>query len=178
MVNLLLFILCAVLFTGCSSKTEVRDRAFVQAAAVSENNHDTISVAIRIFDDDKTYQGIGTDFFEAVKNAELQQDKYFFTGHMELMISSAGNNKKILEDIIQSNTIPPSCIFVCSDSALDFIQQADCDKLTGILKIRAENGMAVKKSIWSVLEELTDKGTSKTDCVTESGKLAEAELSA
>lgn len=171
-------ILISVFFlSGCSSKTEVRDRAFVQAIGISENN-DTVEVAVRLFDDDKSYSGTGKNFDEALKNAQYSQGNNFFTGHTEFIVSSSADNKNMLCGIIKSSNIPPSCTFIASDSALSVISEADCDKIAGIIKIRSKNGIVFRKSIWNVLEELNDNGFSDTDMISHTGDIKSLRISA
>lgn len=178
MVNVLMIILCITVFTGCSSRKEVRERAFVQAVAVETQRDGNLSVAVRVFDDEETYFGNGEDFFMALDDAQQQQAKYFFTGHMEMLISSAEDNIKLLESLIKSNDIPPSCRFISGQRAMDIISDADCDRLAGIIKIKSESGNALGKSIWNVLEELTDKGYADTDLLNRQGIISVARVSA
>ena len=173
----IILLISAFILSGCSSKTEVRDRAFVQAIGISESN-DKVSVAVRLFDDDSSYQGTGINFNEALKNAQYSQGNDFFTGHTEFIVSASADNKKLLSGIIKSNDIPPSCTFIASDSALSAISEADCDKIAGIIKIRSRSGNAFRKSIWNVLEELNDNGFSDTDMINRSGDIKTARVSA
>lgn len=173
----IIFLISVIFLSGCSSKTEVRDRAFVQAIGISENN-DTITVAVKLFDDDESYSGTGKNFDEALKNAQYSQGNNFFTGHTEFIISSTADNKNLLCGIIKSNDIPPSCTFIASDSAISVISEADCDKIAGIIKIRSQNGNAFRKSIWNVLEELNDNGFSDTDMISRTGNIKSARISA
>lgn len=175
-VNILLIICCIFILTGCSSEKEVRERAFVQAAAVSENRDNTVSVAVKVFEDDKTYNGKGKDFFEAVENAELEQDKHFFTGHMEFIISSSENSMSLLEEILKENKISPSCTVMYNADACKFIENTDCDELYGIIKIRSEKGNAYNKSILTALKELTDNGKCVVDGIDRTGEIFSAEL--
>lgn len=178
MVNLLVIMLCITVFTGCSSRKEVRERAFVQAVGIETRTDGNLSVAVRVFDDEETYFGNGEDFFKALDDAQQQQEKYFFTGHMEMLISSVDNNMNLLESIIKSNDIPPSCRFISGQRAIDIISDADCDRLAGIIKIKSESGKALGKSIWNVLEELTDKGYADTDLLNRHGVISVARVSA
>ncbi len=157
-------ILTAFILTGCSSKTEVRDRAFVQAVAV-ENNNDYVEVTVKLFDESDSYTGEGSDFFSAVNNAELKQDKKFFTGHMEFILSANEDNRIMLENIIKSNKIPPSCFLVYNENAGKFIENLDCDKFSGIFKIRYENDKALKKDIWNIVEGINSNGYCSVDCI-------------
>lgn len=165
-----------IFLTGCNSEKEVRERAFVQAAAVCENQDKSISVAVRIFEDEKTYTGTGKNFFEAVSDAQLKQKKHFFAGHMEFIISSAENNKNLLEEIMRENKISPSCTFIYSPDACETIKNIDCDEFYGIISIRSENGMAYKKSILTALKELTDNNSCETDGILESGEIFPVQL--
>ncbi len=158
-------ILTMTLFlTGCSSKTEVRDRAFVQAVSTKYDD-EKVAVSVRLFDDENCYSGEGEDFFSAVEDAELKQDKYFFTGHLEFIITENDKNRELLEELIKSNKVSPSCFMVYSDNAESIIKNIDCDKFSGILKLRSEKGEALKKDIWTVLEEINRNGFSETDFI-------------
>lgn len=175
-INISLVLSCIFILTGCNSEKEVRERAFVQAVAVSENMDNTVSVAVRVFEDDKTYNGKGNDFFEAVGNAELEQDKHFFTGHTEFIISSSENSMPLLEEIIKENKISPSCTLIYNPDACRFIENTDCDELYGIIKIRCEKGKAYNKDILTALKELTDNGKCIVDGINRIGEIFSAEL--
>lgn len=141
-------IICVLLFTGCSSKKEVRDRAFVQAVGIENDDAGNILVTVRIFDDDRTYTGSGKDFFNALDDAQQKQEKYFFTGHIEVVLSSADENENMLEEMIKSHDIPLSCWFLSVENAADVISSADCSRLAGIIKMKTEKGDFSGNTIW------------------------------
>lgn len=112
MILLLVFILAFVL-SGCSNKTELRDRAIVEAMAIDfENGEYKITLQEYMPSDAKAGEGSGTSqniyvttsgktLFEALKNAESKDGNQIFYGHSRAYLIGKEAADKGLVQIIE-----------------------------------------------------------------------------
>ena len=116
--------------SGCSGRSEVRDKGFIRTIGADCNDVQTIS--LQLYGSDEVLTGQGTTLFSAIADSERTQGKNLFAGHLELFAASPENIYKNLSSLLQNNRISPSCSVICVP----------------------ENGIIVKKNISSVIDDL------------------------
>lgn len=145
-----------LIFSGCSnSAIEVRDRAFVQAIGIDGFQKPVVAVSIFGDEENSTFEGSGATVFEAISNAEANQSRNLFIGHIELIAIGKSSTKETLEALMTNNRITPSCSIVyCDDSAADLIADKSSLDLLETVKIKSKSGIISKRSISAVLDDM------------------------
>ncbi|MGN1481732.1 Ger(x)C family spore germination C-terminal domain-containing protein [Porcipelethomonas sp.] len=146
-------ILLLLTLSGCSGKTEVRDKGFINTIGIDagEEQH----AAIQLYDSDETLEGSGKTLFTAIADSERTQGKTLFAGHMELFVSSPENIYENLQTLIRNNRISPSCSIICTPgSACELVADTSGGYLSEILESSSRGGLIIKKNISSVLEDM------------------------
>ena len=111
-ITLLFILLFSFTFSGCSNKTELRDRAIVEAMAIDfENGKYKITLQEYMPSDSKAGEGSesqniyvttsGKTLFEALKNAESKDGNQIFYGHSRTYLIGKEAADKGLEQIIE-----------------------------------------------------------------------------
>lgn len=127
-VTALLLTAVMIIFTGCSRECEIRDRAFVQSIGI-ENTDGRFEVALRLFEDDRSFTGNGETFDEAVADAERAQVKRFYTGHTELIVLRETGSKVLLENFVNED-ISLDCHVLYDSAPVSFVSDSDTSALT------------------------------------------------
>ncbi|MDD6825355.1 MAG: hypothetical protein PUE12_04455 [Oscillospiraceae bacterium] len=135
--------------SGCGSKLEVRDRAFVQSAGI-EYEDEQYEICLKLFEDSKYYNGRGNTFREAVNDAEKMQGKDFFTGHMEIVSVRDEEKMPLLESLVNEN-VSSGCLVVLRDDPVNYISRNDPEKIKGMISTAERNGTAEKVNICDVI---------------------------
>ena len=94
--------------SGCSGRSEVRDKGFIRTIGADCNDVQTIS--LQLYGSDEVLTGQGTTLFSAIADSERTQGKNLFAGHLELFAASPENIYKNLSSLLQNNRISPSCL--------------------------------------------------------------------
>lgn len=139
-----------LLFGGCDNQLEVRDRAFVQGAAIEYD--DGYTVRLKLFDNEGFYDGKGKTFEEAVKNAGLSHGKDVFTGHTEIVVIRKNESDAILDSLVNED-ISTGCIVVFDEDPVKYVEENNTEELVDIISGRERNGTEQKKSIRRIIND-------------------------
>lgn len=138
---------------GCASG-RIHERSYLRAAAVSRSGQLTFS----FFDEDNTVIGIGDDIDSAKSSAELVGGKPVFTGYTELVIVDGEGSLELLDHMLDSWRLSPSCTVVYSSSGEELLRDNDAERLIGITEQAVKQGIAPQCDIITVLGELCRSG--------------------
>lgn len=150
---LMLLIFSAVLLTGCSSRGNVNEKAYLRAVAVDGGavtfvffNEDEGTVAVPLGDPEK-----------AKPAAELAIGKEIFTGHTEIVLLGDCDREEVLEYILKQWRVSPSCMAAESDGSGEVILKArNPEQLTGIIEQAQKKGIVPSCDIITVLGRILD----------------------
>ena len=146
-------VLALISAAGCSSG-RIHERSYLRAAAVSESGQLTFS----FFDEDDTIACSGNDADSAKSSAELIGGKPIFTGYTELIIIDGKDSLAILDHMLDSWKLSPSCTVAYSDNGGELLRNNDAELLIGITEQAVKQGIAPKCDIITVLGELCRRG--------------------
>lgn len=151
--TLMLLLFSAVLLTGCSSRGNVNEKAYLRAAAV-----DGDSVTLVFFNEDEGTVTVPlSDPEKAKPAAELAIGKEIFTGHTEIVLLGDCDREEVLKHILKKWRVSPSCMAVEAEGKGEIILKARNPKqLTGIIEQAQEKDLAPKCDIITVLSRLLD----------------------
>ena len=139
--------------SGCSGRSEVRDKGFIRTIGADCNDVQTIS--LQLYGSDEVLTGQGTTLFSAIADSERTQGKNLFAGHLELFAASPENIYKNLSSLLQNNRISPSCSVICvPENAAGLVAESESDFLPEIIDSSSRSGIIVKKNISSVIDDL------------------------
>lgn len=149
----MLLIFSAVLLTGCSSRGNVNEKAYLRAAAV-----DGDSVTLVFFNEDEGTVTVPMGDPEKAKPAaELLIGKEIFTGHTEIVLLGDCDRKEILEYILKQWRVSPSCMAAESKGKGEIILKArNPEQLTGIIEQAQKKELVPSCDIITVLSRLLD----------------------
>lgn len=148
-------VMSVLLLSGCSSGTQVRDRAFVQSAGI-EYEKNGYRVALSLFDDDAVYTGKGKTFEDAVNNAEMYAGKDFYTGHMQIIAVDLSEGMPILEDLVNED-VSAGCLVTDRKDPLGYIMENDMEKVMEVTEAMARNHKYAYRNIRDILNSRTDQ---------------------
>ena len=118
--------------SGCSGRSEVRDKGFIRTIGADCNDVQTIS--LQLYGSDEVLTGQGTTLFSAIADSERTQGKNLFAGHLELFAASPENIYKNLSSLLQNNRISPSCSVICvPENAAGLVAESESDFLPEII---------------------------------------------
>lgn len=141
----------AVILTGCTSG-KIHEKSCLLAAAVAEK--DETMVTMCLFSEDSAVTVSGTDLDEAVRRAELKNGKPVFTGYTELIVVDGKDSLDLLDHMLNSWKVSPSCMVVkCSDGRT-LLEENDPRQLIGRAEQAVRQGKAPQCDIVTVLGEL------------------------
>lgn len=139
--------------SGCSGKSEVRDKGFIRTIGADYSDVQTIS--LQLYDSDEILSGQGETLFSAIADSERTQGKNLFAGHLELFAASPENIYKNLSTLLQNNRISPSCSVICvPENAAGLIARSESNSLPDLIDSGSRSGIIVKKNISSVIDDL------------------------
>jgi len=139
---------------GCASG-RISEKSYLRAAAISDNRQLTFC----FFDEDKTVVGTGDDTDSAKKAAELMCGRPVFTGFTELIIVDGKNSLMLLEHMLDSWRLSPSCTVVYSDNGEELLRDKGAELLIGTAHEAVKQGIAPECDIITVLGELCRDGS-------------------
>lgn len=146
-------LLLLLTLSGCSGRSEVRDKGFIRTIGADCNDVQTIS--LQLYGSDEVLTGQGTTLFSAIADSERTQGKNLFAGHLELFAASPENIYKNLSSLLQNNRISPSCSVICvPENAAGLVAESESDFLPEIIDSSSRSGIIVKKNISSVIDDL------------------------
>ncbi len=150
---LMMLIFSAALLTGCSSRGNVNEKAYLRAAAVDEN-----SATFVFFNKDEGAVTVPLSDPERAKSAaELAIGKEIFTGHTEIVLLGDCDREKVLEYILKQWRVSPSCMAAESEGKGEIILKGrDPEQLTGIIEQAQKKNLAPSCDIITVLSRLLD----------------------
>lgn len=150
---LMLMILSAMMLTGCTSRGNVNEKAYLRAAAVDDG-----SVTLVFFNEDEGTVTVPLgDPDEAKQAAELVIGKEIFTGHTEIVLLGDCDRGEVLKHILKQWRVSPSCMAAESKGDGGIILKArDPEQLTGIIEQAQEKKLAPKCDIITVLSRILD----------------------
>ena len=144
----------ALIFSvGCASG-RIHERSYLRAAAVSRSGQLTFS----FFDEDEPIVGSGDDIDSAKSSAELIGSKPIFTGYTELIVVDGADSLNLLDHMLDSWKLSPSCTVVYSGSGEELLRENDTEQLMGITEQAVKQGIAPECDIITVLGELCHNG--------------------
>lgn len=139
--------------SGCSGKSEVRDKGFIRTIGADYSDVQTIS--LQLYDSDEILSGQGETLFSAIADSERTQGKNLFAGHLELFAASPENIYKNLSTLLQNNRISPSCSVICvPENAAGLVARSESNSLPDLIDSGSRSGIIVKKNISSVIDDL------------------------
>ena len=144
-----------LLFTSGCASGKIHERSYLRAAVISGDNNDSITMAF--FDEDKTVSADGGDIDAARYNAELRNGRSVFTGYAELLIVDGKNCCRLLEHMLNSWKVSPSCMVVYSADGEKLLNEYSPEKLGGIAEQAVKKGIAPECDIITVLGRLSTK---------------------
>ncbi|MCR4638429.1 hypothetical protein [Ruminococcus sp.] len=142
-----------MLSAGCASG-RIHERSYLRAAAISRSGQLTFS----FFNDDDTIIGVGDDIDSAKSSAELIGGKPVFTGYTELVIVDGEDSLELLDHMLESWRLSPSCTVVYSGSGEELLRDYDAEQLIGITEQAVKQGIAPECDIITVLGGLCRSG--------------------
>lgn len=146
-------LLLLLTLSGCSGKSEVRDKGFIRT--IGADYSDVQNISVRLYNSDEILKGQGTTLFSAIADSERLQGKNLFAGHLELFAASPNNIYENLSTLLQNNRISPSCSVICvPENAAGLIAESESDFLPEIIDSSNRSGIIVKKNISSVIDDL------------------------
>jgi len=151
--KMILIMITAAMLTGCASSGLVHDKNYLRAVSVS--GRERLEMTLAFFSDDEENVNVsGKDLDSALKNAEMKTGKPIFTGYTELVILGDCEYRNVLEEMLNSWKVSPSCTVAYSESGGAVLRKNGAELLSGQIK-RAEKQDIVRDSnIVKVLEEL------------------------
>ncbi len=146
-------ILSAVMLTGCNSRGNVNEKAYLRAAAM-----DGDSVTLVFFNEDEGTVTVPlSDPDEAKQAAELAIGKEIFTGHTEIVLLGDCDRGEVLKHILKQWRVSPSCMAAESKGDGGIILKArNPEQLTGIIEQAQEKKLAPRCDIITVLSRILD----------------------
>lgn len=145
----------AVLFGGCSS-VQVRDRAYLQAMEINEN--EAVEVQLHDFQTEGVLAaGNGKNLDSALQSTSVQLGKELFLGHLELIACAAPSCTAMLSKWMEDYRLSPACKVLGLPQQIT-LEERDTLRLTEQLR-RAENsGILPETSLFTILRELDGAG--------------------
>ena len=144
--------LAMIFAAGCASG-RIHERSYLRAAA-ADNGRLTFS----FFNEDDTIVGTGDDMDSAKSSAELLGGKPIFTGYTELVIVDGRDSLALLDYMLDSWKLSPSCTVIYSDNGEELLSEYDAELLIGMTEQAVKQGIAPQCDIITVLGELCHKG--------------------
>lgn len=146
-------LLLLLTLSGCSARTEVRNKSFIRFVGIESG--DEVTAAVSLYDSDEKLEGKGETLFAAIADSERSQGKSLFSGHMELFISNPQNIYENLKTLIHNNRISPSCSVICTAEGADrLVMKSDGSDISDMLESSSRGGLVIKKNISSVLDDM------------------------
>lgn len=140
-----------VFLTGCASG-KIHEKSYLRAASVSGENGSELVLAF--FDDDEAVEASGENTDDAEKTAELMTGKPVFTGYTELILIDGTDCKERIVHMLNQWKVSPSCIVAYCGSGGELLKKRDTEKLIGTARQAAEQGIAPKSDVITVLGKL------------------------
>lgn len=146
-------IFSAMLLTGCSSRGNVNEKAYLRAAAV-----DGDSITFVFFNTDEGAVTVPlSDPEKAKPAAELAIGKEIFTGHTEIVLLGDCDREDVLKHILKQWRVSPSCMAAESKGDGGLILKArNPEQLTGIIEQAQKKELAPPCDIITVLSRILD----------------------
>lgn len=149
MKKVLLAFFCMITLTGCGSRINLNEMAYLRGIAI-----DGREITFSFYRDDETIS-ISSDSVDSAKStAELAMGKEIFTGHTELLILNDCDKKEILEFMLTEWKVPPSCRIAQGDDCGEVLKKRDAEVIVGVIKRAEEKGIAEKSDIVATLGNL------------------------
>lgn len=146
MLKRILLVALPLLMTACSV-TEVRERQFIQTAALYHKSGKEY-VVLHPFDSESSVAAAGETLLTALETAEGLLGGALFLGHTELLGVGRGDLTENLEELLDGNRISPSCKLMYSpDGTVD-------SALIPVLSQMADSGQLIAPSCGDALRHL------------------------
>lgn len=150
---LLTAVLLLLTLSGCSGRTEVRDKGFIRTIGADSGEQQVIS--LQLYNSSDVLSGQGKTLFSAIADSERTQGKDLFAGHLELFVSTPENIYKNLTALLKNNRISPSCSVLCvADNAAKLVAASESNYLPDLLESSGRSGLIVRKNISSVIDDM------------------------
>ena len=132
---------CALcVLTGCTDKSEIRDRAFVRVLYVDS---DKCEMRGRLFDGGEL-SGSGKSLADAFAQFEINEKK-IFTGHTELLILKAPDFAALYK-LSELLTLSPTCAVACCTEP-DFFDETENTDYAKLLKSAQQSGNGIYREL-------------------------------
>lgn len=146
MLKRILLLALPLMMTACSV-TEVREREFIQTAALYHKNGEE-NVILHPFDSEGSVTAAGETLLTALETAEGLLGGVLFLGHTELLGVGRGDLTANLEELLDGNRISPSCkLMYAPDGKAD-------SELIPVLSQMADGGQLIAPSCGDALRHL------------------------
>ena len=136
----------AVFLTGCSSTGKVQDKLYLRCIGIDGN-----CITMTFFNND-TVMNVESDTLpQAKEKAELEMGQPVVTGFTELILLGECSEREIMEYMLKTWKVPPSCMAVQSDLPRDILMQTDAEVLEGQIREKIKKGLMPECGIVDVL---------------------------
>ena len=139
----------AVLLTGCSSSGKVHDKLYLRCIGI-----DGDSITMTFFNDDTVVNVKCEDIPEAKEMAELELGKPVVTGFTEAVLLGDCDAEKVLEYMLKTWKVSPSCMAVHDDTPHETLTHEDAEVLEGRIREKIKKGLSPPCGIVDVLENI------------------------
>ena len=150
--------LFSALLTGCSAG-RIQERSYLLALAVNGEAGKTLTFAF--YTEDRTVTAEGESMTSARNSAGLKNGKEIFTGYTELVIVDGADCRDLLEEMLNSWKVSPSCKVVYSRAVRELLESTGAEKLIGITEQAVKQGVAPECDIITILGELYRYGSAE-----------------
>lgn len=169
--KMIVFIVLALILTGCTPLDEVSNKIYIDSMAVDSENG-VYKVYLRPFGsvseedesneeekDSNIIYSEGKTIEDAINNAMLKEGKKIFLGHCNVIALSGSVSDffDTTECFIEANTVPLSCKLVYTTNVRTFIEAENNDNLVKILNRNKEAGKSTENSMFSFYETFASK---------------------
>ena len=136
--------------SGCASG-RIHERSYLRAAAVSGADNSSVTFS---FYDEGVISAQGEDIDSARSCAELKNGRAVFTGYTELLIVDGTDCCKLLEHMLNSWKVSPSCMVVYSSDGGKLLEEYSAEQLRGIAEQAVKKGISPECDVITVLGKL------------------------
>lgn len=155
MKKLIPVIIGVLMLTGCSSRKNVNEKAYLRAASADGRKmtfvfYSTEDIPLTVTADDPE---------KAISEAELSLGREIFTGHTELILLRNCDKQAVLEYVLRKWKVSPTCMVAETETPCEeILNNKTPGQITGEIKVAQEKGIAEKCDIITVLGELLRSG--------------------
>ncbi len=139
MKKLIFMLLTAALcMTGCNSTGLVHDKCYLRAVYIDGETEKRLTFVF--FSDDRPVSAEGPDISSAVKEAEIKAGKPIVTGFTELILLGNCDTSKILDYMLNTWKVSPSCRVIENQENDELLRKHDAEFLCGAVKEAEKQG--------------------------------------